>query len=455
MAFGAKNNSTYFLILLSFILYIYSGYFLERTQSFALISTWFVLFGCYYFILQKELNNSNLLIQVSIIFRLIFLFSIPNLSQDFYRFIWDGRMLLNGFNPYESLPETFINQGLSPVFGAAELYEGMGELNGSHYSNYPPLNQLSFLIGALLGGGSILWTIVVLKIQIILADIGIIVYGRKLLKKLGLHPNQIFWYALNPLIILELTGNLHFEPIMLFFLVLSLYKLLQKKWILSALLLACSVSVKLIPLLIVPLFYQWFANFNTKKIVPFLSFGAIVVLVNILLFLPFLTPSLISNYSDSVGLWFTNFEFNASFYYLFRELGYLFRGWNEIAIIGKILPILVVLCILYLSFIKNIKTTYHFFNILLFAFTFYYLFSTTIHPWYLASLILLASFCSYRYPMVWSLGIVLSYMAYASKPYHENFLVIGIEYLLLFGFILFEIRIARNNINSYSGKIHK
>ena len=440
MAFGAKNKSTYFLILLSLILYVFSGYFLERTQFLALFSTWIVLFGCYYFILQKELDNSNLLIQVSIIFRLIFLFSLPNLSQDFYRFIWDGRMLLNGFNPYESLPETFINQGLSPVFGAIELYKGMGELNGSHYSNYPPLNQLNFLIGALVGGDRILWTVVVLKIQIILADIGIIVYGRKLLKKLGLHPNQIFWYALNPLIIIELVGNLHFEPVMLLFMVLSLYKLLHKKWILAAVLLACSVSMKLIPLLIVPLFYQWFANFNAKKIVPFLSFGAIVIIINILLFLPFLTTSLISNYSDSVGLWFTNFEFNASFYYIFRELGYLFRGWNEIAIIGKILPILMVLFILYLSFIKKIKTTNHFLNILLFAFTFYYFFSTTIHPWYLATLILLASFSSYRYPMIWSLGIVLSYLAYASEPYHENLLVIGIEYLILFAFMVFELR---------------
>ncbi len=432
MAFGAKNNSTYFLILLSLILYVFSGYFLERTQFIPLLGSWVVLFTCYYFILRKEIDHSNLLIQVSIIFRLIFLFSIPNLSQDFYRFIWDGRMILNGFNPYASLPETFINQGLSPIFGATELYEGMGELNGSHFSNYPPLNQLSFLIGALLGGDSILWTVVALKIQIILADIGIIIYGRKLLKKLGLHPNQIFWYALNPLIIIELTGNLHFESVMLFFMVLSLYKLLQKKWILAAVLLACSVSVKLIPLLIVPLFYQWFTNFNTKKIVPFMSFGGIVVLVNILLFLPFLTPSLISNYSDSVGLWFTNFEFNASFYYVFRELGYLFRGWNEIAIIGKILPGIVVIYILYLSLIRKTKTTNHFFNSLLFAFTFYYFFSTTIHPWYLASLVLFGSISNFKYPMVWSMLVVLSYYAYSSNPFQENIILIAVEYSIVF-----------------------
>jgi hypothetical protein len=234
------------------------------------------------------------------------------------------------------------------------------------------------------------------------------------------------------LIIIELTGNLHFEPVMLFFMVLSLYKLLQKKWILAAVLLACSVSVKLIPLLIVPLFYQWFTNFNTKKIVPFMSFGGIVVLVNILLFLPFLTPSLISNYSDSVGLWFTKFEFNASFYYVFRELGYLFRGWNEIAIIGNILPGIVVLYILYLSLIRKIKTTNHFFNSLLFAFTFYYFFSTTIHPWYLASLVLFGSISNFKYPMVWSMLVVLSYYAYSSNPFQENIILIAVEYSIVF-----------------------
>ena len=90
--------------------------------------------------------NFKYLAGISILFRLVILFQIPNLSQDFYRFIWDGRMILEGLNPYLSLPETYIQQGLNPISEALTLYEGMGTLNGSHFTNYPPLHQIGFLI---------------------------------------------------------------------------------------------------------------------------------------------------------------------------------------------------------------------------------------------------------------------------------------------------------------------
>jgi SAM-dependent MidA family methyltransferase len=97
-----------------------------------------------------------------------------------------------------------------------------------------------------------------------LADIGILYFGKKLLERLNLPIKNIFWYALNPFIIIEMTGNLHFEPVMLFFLICCLYKLQQQKWTFAAILLACSISVKLIPLLFLPLFYQWFVKKEQK-----------------------------------------------------------------------------------------------------------------------------------------------------------------------------------------------
>ena len=148
MDFLKKNNGI-LLVLLSTILYFFFGFFLERTQFSLLIFLWFSLFGSFYFLIKNDQFSFRNLAGVSILFRLIFLFAIPKLSQDFYRFIWDGRMIFEGFNPYLSLPETFISKGNFPVKEAKELYSGMGELNGSHYTNYPPLNQLSFLIAAL------------------------------------------------------------------------------------------------------------------------------------------------------------------------------------------------------------------------------------------------------------------------------------------------------------------
>ena len=70
-------------------------------------------------------------------------------------------MILEGFNPYISLPETFIEQRNFPVNQAIDLYDGMGTLNASHFTNYPPINQLNFLIAAIFAKWSILWSVVV------------------------------------------------------------------------------------------------------------------------------------------------------------------------------------------------------------------------------------------------------------------------------------------------------
>ena len=454
-----KKHSNIFAIILSVICYFIFAYYTERTKFYAVSFLWFSLFGLFYLLIKNKNSSFTTLVVIALSFRLIFLFAIPNLSQDFYRFIWDGRMLLNGFNPYLSLPETFVQQNLQPIAETTALYNGMGELNGSHYTNYPPLNQLCFLIAALFAGKSIFGSVLVLRSIIILADIGILYFGKKLLERLDLPVKNIFWYFLNPFVIIEMTGNLHFEPVMLFFLVWGLNKLHQQKWIFAAILIACSVSIKLIPLLFLPLFFQWFVNRNNLKqgekpqnqnkhtsfknlafkIVKLSLFYVIILTFTLLLFLPFYNSELIGNYSNSIGLWFRSFEFNASFYYIFREIGYVFRGYNEIAFIGKITPVLTILFLLYLSFFKQIKNITQLMTAMLFGLCFYYFTATTVHPWYLATPLILCVFTKYKFPIVWSLVIILTYQAYANNPWQENLWFVFIEYLIVFSFLIFEV----------------
>ncbi len=458
MSFFTKNKDV-LLLSISAILFFLCAYFLERTEFYQLLFLWFSLFGCFYLVMKNNSISFSNLVGVSVLFRLIFLFATPNLSQDFYRFIWDGRMLLEGLNPYLYLPQNFIQQGLNPVAETSELYNGMGAMNGSHYTNYPPLNQLCFLIAALFSSKSIFGSIVVLRLIIILADIGVLYFGKKLLEKLQLPVKNIFWYILNPFIIIEMTGNLHFEPVMLFFLIWGLYKLFQKQWIFAAILIACAVSVKLIPLLFLPLFYQWFVKQNIlmhtvepshtskKKAIPaysgmirLFSFYTVILATTIILFSPFYASKLITNYTNSIGLWFRDFEFNASFYYLFREIGYLLTGWNEIAIIGKITPILTIVFLIILAFLKKNKTMTSLITACLFGLCFYYFTATTVHPWYLATPIILSVFTKYKFPIVWSLAVVLSYQAYSNVPWKENLWIVLLEYLIVFSFLIYEIK---------------
>jgi alpha-1,6-mannosyltransferase len=449
VTFVKDNKSTILLVAITVLLYFFFGYTLERTQFLKFLGIYAVLFSTYFYFIKKDYNNFQFLLGISILFRFVFLFSIPNLSQDFYRFIWDGRMLFEGLNPYLSLPETFINQREFPVNQAAELYAGMGELNGSHYTNYPPINQLCFLIAAVFANKSIIGSVVVMRLLIIFADVGILYFGKKILAHLKMPVHTVFWYLLNPFIIIEMTGNLHFEPVMLFFLVWAIYLLFKNKWVWAAVLIACSITVKLIPFLFLPLFFQWFVkrDFSLKKgFLKLIAFYAIVIGTTIVLFLPFYSNELVENYSKSVGLWFRTFEFNASFYYVFREIGYLFRGYNEIEIIGKIIPVLTILFVGYITFFRKNATPKQLITALLFGLSFYYFTTTTMHPWYLATLLLLSVFTKYRFPIVWSFVIILSYAAYSNEIYKENLLLISIEYILVYGFLIWEIFIKKNLI---------
>ena len=311
------KNRKYFvlgvILLLSFLGYYLFAYNLIRTEYLKLTSLYILLFLLSFKLVHTYKDNIKLLAILSVLFRLMFLFAIPNLSQDFYRFIWDGRMILEGYNPYLFTPESFITSGKYPILQAQELYAGMGTLNGSHFTNYPPINQLCFSIAGLFSNNSILGSAMVMRVIIILADIGTLYFGVKLLKKLNISVNRIFWYILNPFIIIELTGNLHFEGVMVFFLVLGLYLLHTGKWKKAAIAFAASISVKLIPLIFLPLLYK---RLGFKK---WLVFCILVVVIVVGLFLPFFSLEFVNNYSKTVGLWFQNFEFNASIYYIVRE----------------------------------------------------------------------------------------------------------------------------------------
>jgi len=435
------------MVFASLVFYGSFAYQLERSDFIKLLSLYAALFFLFYKLVQMNTGNFKFLFWTGIALRAVFIFSIPNLSQDFYRFLWDGRLIIEGVNPYLFTPDSFASLGMIIPQGD-ELVNGMGPLNASNYSNYPPVLQFCYAIAALFEGKSILGSVIVLRLLLIAADIGTLVFGKKLLEILKLPKLYIFWFFLNPFIIIELTGNLHFEGVMVFFLVGALYFMAVRKWWWSAVFLGLSVSTKLIPLLFLPLLLPYFiSQFDSKlqAIKKLVLYYLTVLGTVVLLFLPFLSIAFIKNFAATLSLYFSSFEFNASVYYIIRWIGFETMGWNIIGTAGKVLPVLVVLFLLYLSFFKKAKNLNHLLVLMLFGICFYYLLSTTVHPWYLTVPLVLSVFTKYRFMVVWSFMIVLSYSAYGAGGFQENLWLVALEYVVVIGVFVWELVWRKSN----------
>ena len=155
-------------------------------------------------------------------------------------------------------------------------------------------------------------------------------------------------------------------------------------------------------------------------------------------FAPFISSELISNFGASIGLWFQNFEFNASIYYIIRWIGFQVVGWNIIGIVGKILPLVVILMVLIISLFRKNYDKQILVTSMLFSICGYLLLSTTIHPWYLSIPLILLVFSNYRFVWVWTFTVFFSYASYRLPEFDEHIGWVALEYAIVISVFLYE-----------------
>ena len=388
--------------------------------------------------MYQKLSTYSIFI-IGVIFRLVLIFSFPSLSQDFFRFFWDGNLQLIGENPYLYSPNQLINKdNLFPL--ANELFLGMGGISNENYSNYPPFSQVIYFISSLLGKNNLYYSIIILRIIIILFEIGVFYYLNRLLNLLKLPPNRVGFYFLNPLVIIELTGNLHGEGIMMFFFLTGFYMLIKNKLFKSSILFSISVATKLVTLIILPLIIK---KLEIKKNI---KFYIVFLIFSVILWAPFLNSKIYLNYFNTIMLWFNKFEFNASIYYIIREIGFYFKGYNIINEFSVISILIIILVIIFFSFFKKNNSIKEILSNQLLLLTFYFFISTTVHPWYITSLITICLLTPYFYPVIWSGLIFLSYSSYGSLGFQEKPIILSIEYFVIFCLFIIETTGNKNRI---------
>ncbi|MEZ4772124.1 MAG: hypothetical protein R3D00_03005 [Bacteroidia bacterium] len=430
--------STMITAVISAGLYYILLFHTPRENFFQLIFLFGALSACYILLVKAAKNQGiNYVVTITVLFHLIPLISpniLPVLSDDFYRFVWDGQLLVHGINPFAAIPEVYMENPPSALaYGLTEeLFRGLN--SKAYFTIYPPVLQGVFYLSARISPESIAGSVMVMKGIILVAEAGSIWMMVRLLRHFQLPVWQVAWYAFNPLVIVELSGNLHFEALMIFFLLWAFLWLAEGKWLLSSIPFALAVGSKLLPLMLLPLLIRRLGWGKT------LVYGTMVVLITGMLFIPVFDLDTFLNLYESIDLYFHKFEFNASIYYLIRWVGYRITGYNIIQLIGKYLALAVFVGIGIYTFLekkpgwKNLPESF------VWIFLMYFSLASIVHPWYTTTLVAFSVFTRFRFPVIWSLVVPLSYFTYRTTAYHENLWLTALEYLIVVVWIIFEVK---------------
>ena len=395
---------------------------LNRSDTIGLFILYNVSFFAYIWICKFEFSFKSIMI-LGIIVRCSLFYDLPNLSDDFYRFFWDGALIHEGINPYSFLPKQVTEMGFSKF-----SHKALAQLNSSNYATvYPPLNQFFFWLSTFTVKP--LWSAGILRIFLFLSDI----FSTLLIYKLTTKTTLSSWFFLNPLLIIEGVGNIHFESMMIFFLVLALYFISKNKFVKAGFAWGLAIATKFIPLVFLPAFVFYYKRKSSWRLI------SIALLLFSLTLMPMLTTQFSEKTFISLKLYFQHFEFNASIYLILRTFGFWFKGYNIIETLG---PIMAFISLFLISFgaifffysKKSLETT------LLYSLTFYLLMSTTIHPWYILTLIPLGLLSGHWYPVIWTFTVFWSYFGYNYRGYDLPIWWTVGEYIILFGTIGIELK---------------
>jgi hypothetical protein len=348
-----------------------------------------------------------LIIIAGIIFRITLIPSIPATSPDVFRYVWEGKVVLNGFNPYQHAPD---DPQLSPLKSVIWEKVGFKSMAGI----YPPVAQVVFVLGYLISGDAPnVWGI---KLVYLLCEIFTLIFLLKLLRLKKVNPGYIVLYAWMPVPVMEYFINAHIDVVGITFLIMFLYYMEKGKLKLSAVFFALSFLSKFYPLMLFPLLIK---KAGIKKLIPF---TLIFLMVTSLFYIPFITKDFAIK--NALSIYLSRWEFNGSIYNLIKILS---NGQSARIICGILLLITIgIISIRYQDFIKGS------FGVLLS----FIIFASTVYPWYLGWVAAVNPLVNFYSAFSLLFTVNFSNFTPLGKVWHEYWCVLVIEYIPFF-FLLY------------------
>jgi hypothetical protein len=383
------------------------------------------------------------------------------LSDDVYRYIWDGHLLNNGVNPYSFPVNSPQLDGLNTPLRALVNHDWMA-------SPYLPAAQLVFAAVESLFPQNVLG----FQVVAVLFDLFTGWLILNLLQQFGLPDQNLLIYLWNPLVIVEFAHGAHIDALMLFLMMLAIWFLVKASGQSksnspgSALALAAAGLTKIIPLFLVPIFW-WRWSWKDRLI-----FGAVLIgfiaIFSIDPGLGLIGPLDGTGVFGAIRIYAQLWNYNSGIYHWLEVLisGYATPGAVPVDVVG-VAPLLIArllvsamfgFALLYTGWLawkisgadqpSQAHQNLDLIRLGLIPLGAYLLFTTTLHPWYAAVVIPLLPFLSSRddedrsyepFSIPWiyfSIMVALSYLTYLDPAdLREYTWVRLLEYIPLYGLL--------------------
>lgn len=402
----------------------------------------------------------------AILFRLVVLFTEPTLSDDVFRYIWDGHLLSQWINPYALPVNSTLLDSISTDLRDLVNHSWMT-------SPYLPSSQLLFTIVHLIAPESVK----AFQITSLILDLMTAWLVMDMLALVRISKRQVLLYIWNPLVVIEFSHGAHVvDALMIFLVMLTFWFLIKAKpglsnrnWLTTAssICLAAATLTKGIPLILLSVVWR---RWGWKRL---LLYATIIIAVIIIFTIEAglgLTGDLDGKgVFGALRIYLTWWNFNSGIYHWLEVglSGYQTPGAVPVEIVGEgpiqlakmitgSLLALVVLFTTWLSWRLDIShtrdhtiRTLELMRLAILPTGAYILFTSTVNPWYIT---LILPFLPFLTPLqtepgwikrsIWpwiyfSLAVSLSYLTYINPDdFRELYFVRQIEYIPLYVLIV-------------------
>ncbi|MGH9376835.1 MAG: glycosyltransferase 87 family protein [Terriglobia bacterium] len=336
-------------------------------------------------------------------FRLILLPANPPLSDDVYRYQWEGKVQALSFNPYTVYP---AQSGLQKLQNPRRPLR----TGATTPTVYPPLSELSFTWVSTIRGYKILYA------AFDLATLGVLL---GILASLQQPLYRVLVYAWNPAVIISFSLCSHQDSLAIFTLMLACLLIVRRKFLLSNVFLALSFASKFFAILFLPLFLK-----RPRRA----SVGAFAGVV-LLCYLPFISAGreLFHGFINYAARWQDNDS-------LFRVIRAASASRPQAEFVAGILVLAVVACVVR-SHMPVLRSG-------LFLTASLLLLSPNAFPWYFTWSVPFLCFYPSAPWLLMSVTCVLGYapvIAYAAgQPYRDSPLILILEYAPVLAWLLWK-----------------